>query len=128
MPLSGGPQDKQTMPIGSLKPELKVWPNPFTTKLDIRYEISDMGYRTIDKHISHIPYLPSVRLKIYDAAGRLVKQFNHLSANQRGGNYQFNYVLWYGDDDLGRRLPAGVYFVRLDCPEGVLMQKVVKLK
>jgi flagellar hook assembly protein FlgD len=47
-------------------------------------------------------------LKIYDVTGRLVKNFSlptsHFSLPTS--------VVWDGTDDIGRRVPQGVYFVR----------------
>ncbi len=98
---------------------LNLYPNPFTTKLDIRYEIPDgTKFNSERSEESH----SSVSLKIYDATGRLVRQFNHLT------NYQYNYVLWYGDDDSGRKLPTGVYFVRLENEGFKQVEKVILLR
>jgi len=48
-------------------------------------------------------------LEIYDAAGRCVKHFSLSTA------YSLlpTSLIWYGTDDNGARLPAGVYFIRL---------------
>ena len=36
-------------------------------------------------------------------------------------------VLWDGRDDRGRRLPAGVYFYRLESPAGTEARRMVLL-
>ncbi len=108
---------------------LSVYPNPFCEKTEIicrlpdagcqmpdtrypmpdaRYRMPDTRCRISDYPVSHISYLQSATLKIYDVSGRLVKSFNHLT------NSPFNQVVWFGDDDAGRLVPAGVYFVRLE--------------
>jgi len=63
-------------------------------------------------------------LKIYDAAGRLIKSFN-LPAT--------DYLLpasiqWDGTDEIGRNVPAGVYFVRLETGEEKWTEKAVLLR
>ncbi len=45
-------------------------------------------------------------MKIYDATGRLVKEFGH-TANQR-----FNQVIWARDDNYGNKVASGVYFLK----------------
>ncbi len=136
---------------------LKISPNPFKNHLTIKYEIRIRhdAWRTKSETNSNSQIAPSpfssphrgegwgegesqIRgsvalygrdsrgqaptLQIYDVTGRLVKQFNHLT------NYQFNYVLWYGDDDSGRKLPAGVYFVRLENEGFKQVEKVILLR
>jgi hypothetical protein len=63
-----------------------------------------------------------ISLKIYSATGRLIKKLNKLTIKPS------NYIIWYGDDYLGRKVPAGVYFVRLETPERGINRRVVKLK
>jgi len=46
-----------------------------------------------------------LRLTIFDASGRLVKQFNNVQTATS--------ITWRGDNDSGERVPQGVYFVRL---------------
>ncbi len=73
---------------------LGAYPNPFTTKLDIRYTTQDTRSK------SH-------GLRVFNAAGRLVKQFNHLT------NLPFNQVFWDGTDNGGEPVNPGVYFICL---------------
>jgi hypothetical protein len=56
-------------------------------------------------------------LSIYDASGRLVKAFNHESV-----------VIWYGDDDAGRKLPAGVYLLKLEGEGYCANRKIVMVR
>ncbi|HEX7321252.1 MAG TPA: C25 family cysteine peptidase [bacterium] len=90
---------------------LRVWPNPSFGRTVIKYVVSSKPQDSVGQGFSHaksskpegLPYY----IKIYDAAGRLVKSFNHLTIQP------FNQITWTGADENGRRVPAGVYFVRL---------------
>ncbi|MBA7640557.1 hypothetical protein ES703_48227 [subsurface metagenome] len=68
---------------------LHVSPNPFRNRVSIKFS---MEYKADD-----------IELKIYDATGRLVKEFNHLTNQQ---------ILWNGTDASNRKLPSGVYFLK----------------
>ena len=96
----------------------EIYPNPFHNRLDIRYQIPDSRKQKTDE-------LRSVSLKIYDATGRLVKTFNHQTIQP--SNHQTE-VVWNGDDDFGRKLPAGVYFVRLEADDFNKIEKAVLLR
>jgi photosystem II stability/assembly factor-like uncharacterized protein len=88
--------------------QLKISPNPFFLQCNIAlYGHNLMGKATI--------------IQIYDATGRLVRQFNHLT------NYQSS-IIWDGTDDSGRRLPAGIYFVRVESDEFKETEKVILLR
>ncbi len=87
---------------------LEVNPNPFRQMTDIRYRITDDDNMTPE-------------LKIYDVSGRLVKSFNLESSIQN----QESAVRWDGTDNAGKRLPEGVYFVRLQGPYPSLAKKVI---
>jgi len=102
--------------------KLEIYPNPFWNRLDIRYEIPDTRYGIANKHISDISNLTLVSLKIYDSGGRLVKSFNHSTIQP------LNEVVWFGNDDLGRRLPAGVYFIRFEAGDFKKVEKAIMLK
>jgi len=61
-------------------------------------------------------------LKIYDISGRLVKSFV-LSADPL-----VQTVIWNGDDESGRAVSAGVYFVKLTAGETEVVEKAVLLR
>jgi hypothetical protein len=91
---------------------LHISPNPFRRMARIKYQIQ-AGLREND-----------MSLKIYDITGRLVKDCSPLLSviGDRSS------VIWTGDDDRGRSVSAGVYFVRLETPERVMTTKIVKIK
>jgi len=92
---------------------LSVSSNPFKERLMIRYA----GSIIHDTRCT----VQDINLKIYDVAGRIVKQFNHLT------NYQSS-VIWFGDDDSGRKLPSGVYLIRLESDGFKKTEKVILLR
>ncbi len=82
---------------------LSVAPNPFRMKTKINFPIGQNR--------------KGIELKIYDISGKLIKSFYPKSA-----------VLWSGDDDQGRLLPRGVYFIRLSSGNKSISQKVIILR
>jgi nitrous oxidase accessory protein NosD len=93
---------------------LQVSPNPFRHLTDIRCQITDDGYATA---------ATTVEIRIYDATGRLVKEFSPLS----GITHQLS-VHWDGTDKTSRKLPGGVYFVRLEVRDYTEISKIVLLR
>lgn len=79
--------------------DLMVSPNPFNQFTQIRYSILDARY-----------LIQNPTLGIYDAIGRLVKFLYPVSSIEN----QESAVSWDGTDSSGRKLPSGVYFVRLE--------------
>jgi hypothetical protein len=67
-----------------------------------------------------IPAEEYVSLSVYDLSGSLVKTL--VNASMRPGRHS---VRWDGTDGRGHKLPAGVYFVRLDAGGANLNHKVV---
>ncbi|MGB9720980.1 MAG: C25 family cysteine peptidase [bacterium] len=116
--------------VGNKK--LEVYPNPFQNHLTIRWQIGDRRKQIKDELPSAICYPLSVM--IYDATGRLVKSFNHLSANHPprnladGGIQPFNQISWFGEDNAGIKLPSGIYFIELKTEYYNEIQKVILLK
>jgi hypothetical protein len=88
----------------------QVMPNPFSGQLRIDYVLAagDGG----------------VRLSVYDAAGRLVRD---LTSQVTAIGYQST-VIWDARDGQGRRVGAGVYFVRFDTEQYQSIRKTVLLK
>ncbi|MEO0161113.1 MAG: T9SS type A sorting domain-containing protein, partial [candidate division WOR-3 bacterium] len=94
-------------------PKLEVYPNPFKNHCVIKFRIpNNSAVRNPKSEIS---------LKIYDVSGRLVKSLNRLT------NYQSS-IIWSGDDDIGRKLPSGVYFIDFKSDEIKEMEKVIMLR
>jgi len=81
----GKAKDKQAL-------NLNVYPNPFRTKTDIRWEITDNSEKT-------------KTLKIYDMTGRLVKSFTDIGHRSS--------VIWDGTDETCSSVPSGVYFLEV---------------
>ncbi|MGQ9664229.1 MAG: C25 family cysteine peptidase [bacterium] len=91
---------------------LTAYPNPFRHCLLIELKI--------DSHSQLAHYA----LKIYDATGRLVKSFYPESFTQ----HQKPSIIWFGDDDSGHKLPAGVYFIRFEAAAYQKVEKAVILR
>ncbi len=87
---------------------LEIYPNPSSKTLDIRWQMADNSQ--------------NISLKIYDATGRVVRQFNHPT------NLPFNQVIWDGRDNDGKRLPGGIYFCELKVDEQRLTKKLILLR
>ncbi len=95
-----------TQSLGSVH----IYPNPFSTSTMISFGLT--------------PGLKSIELRIYDAAGRLVKSFelpavhSILSTN----------VIWDGSDNFGGQAPAGVYFGELKSQNWKTVTKLILLR
>lgn len=85
-----------------------IHPNPFMHRTSISYQLATRG---------------RVSLKVYDAAGRLVSPL--AEGTMEPGYYSVN---WDGRDDNGRKVPAGVYFVRMNVGNYQQVQKTILLK
>jgi hypothetical protein len=112
--LVGVEEESNSQNLKAKSPRLEVYPNPFRNAVSIEFQIPGQGVASSQKSV--------VSIKIYNASGRLVRQFNHLT------NYSFNQVVWDGTDDSGRRLPAGIYFVRVESDEFKETEKVILLR
>ncbi len=106
-----GTEEKQIMSRDGRTVHLRAHPNPFRKRTQIEYPSPDAGGK------------PETTLGIYDALGRSVKSI-HLNASPmpHAGS-----MIWPGDDDSGRLLPPGVYFLRLEAGNHSITIKMVKL-
>ncbi len=103
--------------------EIEVYPNPFRNHLTIKFKIRNPKPETNPKsQILNKNVGQGVSLTIYDAVGRLVRQFNHLAIQP------FNNIVWDGKDDSGNPLIPGVYFLILDEENNKTMKKIILLK
>ena len=85
-----------------------VYPNPFARDLRISYQLASSS---------------RVSLMVYDVAGRAVCGL--VDGVCEPGYYAIN---WNGCDNRGRKVPAGVYFVRFHTVEYQQVQKTVLLR
>ncbi len=70
-----------------------------------------------------LPRAASIRLSVHDAAGRRVATIDERSAP--GGDVR---IAWNARREDGRRLPDGVYFLRLEGPGFVSSEKITLLR
>jgi hypothetical protein len=87
-----------------------AYPNPFNPTTTIRYSIATSGH---------------VSLKIYNAAGQLVRTF--VDEAQVPASEGFS-VTWDGTDNRGQGVSSGVYFYKLSANEYTECKKMVFLK
>jgi hypothetical protein len=85
------------------------YPNPFNPTTTIKYTIKDRGH---------------VSLKIYNAAGQLVKTL----VNQVQSPDQVKPVTWNGRNNAGQAVSSGVYFYKLVTNNFSQTKKMVLLK
>jgi len=91
---------------------LEIYPNPFRKHIEIRCMIHDTRYKIQD-----------FSLKIYDAAGRLVKDFLRPTLNAVRPT-----LIWSGTDQANHKLPNGVYFLRLKTEDKTAVEKLILLR
>ena len=102
---------------------LEVSPNPFSMLTDIRFHITDDRYEEQKlRNSNFVMRKPS--LKIYDAAGRLVKYFLLPTSDL----FYSTSVVWDGYDEAGKQVPHGVYFVRLNAGDINMTEKVLRVR
>ena len=83
-------------------------PNPFNPNTHIRFDL---------------PNNESIRLTIYNIAGKQVAQIN--KDNLSAGQHEIN---WKGQDQYGDRLPSGLYIYRLVAGNNTSTRKMLLLK
>jgi hypothetical protein len=100
------PGIEEYIPTTEAPVRLEIFPNPFEYSTDIILELPEVS--------------DPISLKIYDATGRLVKQWNHPTMQPS------NHISWDGRNDAGIVLPSGVYL--LECSIGSnSYRKIAKL-
>jgi len=93
---------------------------PLKTLLGIMYPNPGLGVMSIRYQVACVS---DVSLCVYDAAGRLVRRVVDRACEP--GYYT---QVWDSRDDLGRRVPAGVYFVRFETDDYQKTEKAILLK
>ena len=85
---------------------------------------SNPGIRSITLNYVISQGVRDTYIKIYDAAGKLVKSYD-VSAEPHSVHHR---IVWHAIDETGARVPAGVYFVRFQTDDYQKTEKAVLLK
>jgi len=86
----------------------KVYPNPFSRRLVISYDV---------------PKMSNISLRVYDVSGRIVKT---LVNGKKAADYHS--IEWDGKGDGGKRVGYGVYFLRMDAGNYTKTQKLLYVR
>ncbi|UCG91107.1 MAG: PQQ-binding-like beta-propeller repeat protein [candidate division WOR-3 bacterium] len=80
-------------------------------------------YPKISAHNFTIGYsgLNIKSISIYDASGRLVKSYNRLRGDA-------NTLIWHAEDNNGRVVSQGIYFIRIENDDYVQTEKVILVR
>lgn len=100
-----------------MQPEmsLSVYPNPFNPSTLISFRLSDFSDRE------------EMDLAIYNIKGQKIREYSFKDFQYSNLTNQYS-VFWEGKDDLGKRMPSGIYFCNLSSGEKHLTRKLVLLK
>ncbi len=90
---------------------LHVAPNPFRYRAKIEYSVPNSRFAA-----------QGFMIRIYDAAGRLVKSFRLTPDVMR------TTLQWDGTDQANRMLPSGVYFLKLEAGDYTTTEKVLLIR
>jgi subtilisin family serine protease len=90
------------------------YPNPFNSNTVISYSVPE------ENPSSHSE---KIYLKVYNILGQEVKTL--VDETKPIGKYQ---IIWDGSDELGRKVPSGIYLYRLQIGEKSFSKKMVLLK
>lgn len=70
-----------------------------------------------------IARLSKVNIQIYDCSGRLIKRL--IDEEKNPGKYD---LIWSGTDSKGRKVSAGIYFIKMDAGTFRAIRKVVVIR
>ncbi|MEO0228047.1 MAG: C25 family cysteine peptidase [candidate division WOR-3 bacterium] len=111
-------ENEQALTFGQLG--ISLMPNPSRNRLTIKFEIPN-SKSEINSNLA-TRYSLLATLHIYDATGRVVRQWDHETIRQS------DQIIWDGTDNFGRRLPAGIYFIQLQTENFTQVEKALLLK
>lgn len=94
--------------VERLKSSFGVLPNPFSKLTSISF--------------SNVQRVKSIEMRIYDATGRLVRQWDYPTMRLS------DHVSWNGTDDSGKKLSSGVYFIKFKAGDHTAIEKLLLIK
>jgi hypothetical protein len=106
-----------TVPVG-----VEEKPGTAPNMLNLTISYPNPFYRGTNIQYAH-PVKDDVKLSIYDANGRLIRQL--IDQIQDSGTYS---IRWDGCDKRGNTLPSGIYFIKFEVGEFNITKKAVLLK
>jgi C1A family cysteine protease len=106
---AGIPGEVADFPYGMTALEVSTYPNPFRPNVHLRLSIPDPG--------------GDAGVRVHDASGRLVRALE--LGTLPGGIHRTS---WNGNDANGRRLPAGIYFLRVGLDGREVTSRVMMLQ
>ncbi len=109
--------DVPVQPVGVQEEAASVRPSSLTI-----HPTMSQGSVLIELFVGKAQSGRAPELAIFNSSGQRVKVFNHLN------NQLVNQITWDGSDDLGRSVPAGVYFVRVETEDAKLTEKAILLR
>jgi hypothetical protein len=109
LPVAGvEPETSPTPPLANVL--YQSYPNPMNPMATIKYSIKESGH---------------VTLRIYDVAGRVIKEL--VNEEKQASPIPYS-VVWNGADDSGRQVASGVYFCQMEAKRFVSARKIVILR
>ncbi len=121
--LISGIKEKTSLEIGHTAPLLDVYPNPFQDKTEIRYRTQDSSPpHSVRRGQGYM--MNDYSLKIYDAAGQLVKDFSRSTLHA----LRPTLFSWDGTDQANMKLPDGVYFLEFETGDYKETKKLILLR
>ena len=88
---------------------LRAKPNPFNPVVELSFYVPES-------------FSKDVKIKIFDMAGRLVKEY---SGSAHNGNFKRR---WNGKDNLGKAVGSGIYLVRALTANHKLTTRITMIK
>lgn len=88
--------------------KLQIYPNPFSGRVTLNFVGSNQ--------------IANMQVKIYDAMGRVVKEFENQLIQPSGK------ITWDGFDNTGHSLPSGIYFLKFEADNYAETKKLLLIK
>ncbi len=103
-----GIENENHLALPLLKEFIEIFPNPTASELKVNYTVD---FKTLSEIV------------IYDITGKKIKVL--VSEIQEPGSYE---ILWNGQDDAGKKIPAGLYILHCNLNNNRSIKRIAFLK